>query len=185
MVGGVTTITPARVALGLAVLAAQRVRSPTPGDALATAVGLLAETGQTVRAVAGRVAGPPARVATLAVGGAARVPGASLVRRPLQRTLDRVRADTATARERGRQTLAASRAEAAAAVRSSVEDGIRWLVPRLLEQSLPALRAQLLPAVIDQLTTDARLREYLTEQGRTLVDSTMSRAGGRTSALVR
>jgi hypothetical protein len=113
------------------------------------------------------------------------MPGASLLREPVQRSLDRVRAEAAAARERGRDTLAASRTQAAAALGSTVEEAIRWLVPRLLDQSLPAVRARLLPALIEQLTTDARLREFLTEQGRTLIDGAVNRVGGKTATLAR
>lgn len=181
-----TTTTPARVALGLAALAAERVRANAAGgDVLATAVGLVEETGQAVRSAAGMVAAPPKRAAAIAVHRAARLPGASLVRRPALRAGDRVREGVAAARERGRHTMAVSRAEGATVVQSAIDDGLRWLVPRILDRSLPEVRTRLLPVVVEQLTTDARLREFLTEQTRVLLDSATDRLGGKTTALAR
>lgn len=181
-----STTTPARVALGLAALAAERVRANAPGgDVLATTVGLLEETGQAVRAAAGQMAAPTARAATIGLHQAARLPGASRVRDPAQRAFTWVRDTAAAARERGQETVTASRADAAAVVRSTVDDGIGWLVPRILQRSLPEVRARLLPVVIEQFTTDPRVHEFLTEQARLLVGRALDQVNGRDAAVAR
>lgn len=153
------TTNPARLALGLAGLAGERAAGDTGTDVLATAVGVFEETGRMVRGTAGRVTGPPARAAVRAVRSASRLPGAGLVEAQLRRV-----------RERGSATVAAGRAELVAAVQSGVDDAVAWLLPRVLDRAMPQLRTQVLPVLIDEMTSDRRVRDLLAQQGRSLVD---------------
>lgn len=181
-----STTTPARFALGLVALAAERMRgNAAQAAALATAVGLLDEANQAVRAAAGQVAGPTTRATTIGLRRAARLPGASRLREPALRVSTRALGVAAAARERGQQTVAASRTDATAAVQSALDEALRWLAPRILQRSLPEVRARLLPVVVEQLTTDARLREFLAEQTRLLVESAEARVSRARTVLAR
>lgn len=174
---------PARIALGLVVLAMERLADNRDSGALATAVGLVELTAARATRAAGRVAAPPARVARWAAG-------LPLVRRPVARVRHRLGETAATARSHGRATVAASRAEAVSFVRSTVDDGLAWaqadaaprlvdglmpylvdeVVPRLIDGVMPQIRTQVMPVLIEDLTADQRVRDLVVEQSRGMLD---------------
>ena len=160
-----------RLVLGLTALAADRVRTGTKagtkaGETLATVVGLVQQSADAAR----RVGTPPARAAAGGLRLMGGLPGASLVRGPLQRARDQLTRTVADANARGRETIAAGRADAVLFVQSTVEESLAWVeasvVPRLLDGALPQVRTNVLPVVIDDLTADPRVRDLVVEQSR-------------------
>jgi hypothetical protein len=182
---------PARLALGLAILAAERVRetarpkaaaNPEPDLALMVGVGLLQETATAARKVFDR----PVRAAARTMDWAAGLPGGHLPRSSLgryRRAVDRVLAE---ARRRGEAAVSESRADATAFVQATVADGIAWaqaqvipqivdglvphlvdsVMPRIIEGAMPEIRSRVLPEIIDDLTNDPKVRDLAMEQGR-------------------
>lgn len=231
---GVTDLTPpappaARLVLGMAVLAAERLRglavnrrvsaeqagtesqvtdqpggNQTPGSsdssnqamanqALAVGVGLAQQSAAELLGLARRVIGPSTAAASRTadqashtVERAARRSGLLANSGPLRRSRDRLGRLMDNARERGQATVAAGRAEAAAFIRSGVNDGIAWVraeavppivdglmphvvdtvVPRVLEGAMPQIRSELVSAIISELAQDPQLRDLAGEQGR-------------------
>jgi hypothetical protein len=181
---------PARMVLGMATLAADRLRGGAPGgEAFFTGVGLMQQTAAGARNLAKRMLGPASQAALDTVDLAAQLPVAGAPLRSLARTRDRMARALADARTRGHATVAAGRADAEAFVRSNVAETISWaqaravpqivdglvphlvdeVVPRILEGTLPEIRATVLPAVIDDLTNSPQLRDLMLEQGRGVV----------------
>lgn len=191
---------PVRLALGLAILAAERLRSTGraavdrprnagPSAAFVTGVGLLQQTAAEAREVARRAMDRPAQFASRTATWAARLPGANVPRRSLWRSRERIDRVVAEARERGAAAVAESRADASAFVQATVNDAIAWaqaqaipqivdglvphmidsVVPRIIDGAMPEIRSRVLPVVIDDLTTDPRVRELAVEQGRGVV----------------
>ena len=191
---------PVRLALGLAILAAERLRSTGraaverprnagPSAAFLTGVGLLQQTAAEAREVARRAMDRPAQLASRTATWAARLPGANVPRRSLWRSRERIDRVVAEARERGAAAVAESRADASAFVQATVSDAIAWaqaqaipqivdglvphlvdsVVPRIIDGAMPEIRARVLPDVIEDLTTDPRVRELAVEQGRGVV----------------
>ena len=178
---------PARLALGIAVLAAERLRPGAPtSEAFVTGVGLLQQGAAEARTLARRVMGPPTRMASRTVGWASGLPGSERPRRSFSRSRELLNRVVSEAKKRGEATVAAGRADASAFVQASVTDGIAWaqaqavpqivdgmlphlmddVVPRLIDGVMPEIRARVLPAVIDDLTHDPRLRDLLMEQSK-------------------
>ncbi|GEM_PF-3453199 len=193
---------PIRLALGIAVLAAERLRPGAPStEAFMTGVGLLQQTATEARGLARRVIGPPARIAFRTVGWTSSSPSPDGPDRPISRSRERLDRLVAAATKRGEATVAAGRADAAAFLQASVSDGIAWaqaqavpqivdgmvphlvedVVPRLIDGVMPEIRARVLPAVIDDLTHDPRLRELLLEQGRGAVGEATQRLRATTA----
>jgi hypothetical protein len=189
---------PVRLALGLAILAAERLRSTAtqerarnagPSSAFVTGVGLLQQTAAEAREVAKRAMDRPARFASRTAIWAARLPGANVPRRSLWRSRERIDRMVAEARDLGAAAVAESRADATAFVQATVSDAIAWaqaqaipqivdglvphlvdsVVPRIIDGALPEIRSRVLPVVIEDLTTDPRVRELAVEQGRGVV----------------
>ena len=181
---------PARMVLGLATIAAERLRGGAPtGNAILTGVGLMQQTAANAQGFARRMLDPAARLAADTVDRASKLPGAARPLRSLERTRARWSRVVANARVRGAATVAAGRADAEAFVRSSVAETISWaqaqavpqivdglvphmvdeVVPRILEGTLPEIRATVMPAVIDDLTHSPQVRELMLEQGRGVV----------------
>jgi hypothetical protein len=185
---------PARMVLGMASLAAQRLRGGTPaGDALTTGVGLLQETATGLRDFGRRVFEPASRLAAdtvdRAVDRASTLPGAAIPVRSIALSRARLSKVVARARRRGEATVAAGRADAEAFVKSSVAETLTWaqaqavpqivdglvphlvdeVVPRLIEGAMPEIRAKLLPVVIDDLADSPQLRDLMMEQGKGVV----------------
>jgi hypothetical protein len=182
---------PGRMVLGLASLAAERLRGGAPHSAaLVTGVGLVQESAAGARDLARRMLEPAARLAADAADRANLLPGADRPLRTLERSRSRLAAMMARARRRGEATVAAGRADAQAFVKSSVADTLSWaqaravpqlvdglvphlvdeVVPKILEGTLPEIRARVLPAVIDDLANSPQVRELVLEQGRGVVD---------------
>jgi hypothetical protein len=176
---------PTRLALGLAVLAAERLRGAgPPSEPFLTGVGLLQQTAAEARVIARRAFLPPAKFALRAATWAAGLRGPE-IDVPATR-LNQVVLD---ARNRGAETVAAGRAEASALVQSTVSDGLAWaqaqavpqivdglvphlvdeVVPRLIDGVMPEVRARVLPIIIEDLTHDPELRDLILEQGRGVV----------------
>jgi hypothetical protein len=182
---------PARLALGLAILAAERVRdtarpepepNPPPNLGLMVTVGLLQETaGRARRALDRRV-----RAASRTVDWAAGLPGANLPRRSLERSRRAVDRVLAEARDRGEAAVSQSRADATAFVQATVADGVAWaqaqvvpqivdglvphlvdsVLPRIIDGAMPEIRSRVMPEIIDDLTNDPKVRDLAMEQGR-------------------
>ena len=182
---------PARMVLGLASIAAERLRGGAPtGNAILTGVGLMQQTAANARGFARRMLDPAARLAADTVDRASKLPGAAGPLRSLEKSRARWSRVVANARVRGAATVAAGRADAEAFVRSSVAETMSWaqaqaipqivdglvphmvdeVVPRILEGTLPEIRATVMPAVIDDLTHSPQVRELMLEQGRGVVD---------------
>lgn len=181
---------PGRMAVGMATLAAERLRNgASPSAAFVTGVGLVQLTADRAQGLARRMARPPSRLARQAAGIAARLPGASGRRISITRYRQRLSKLVSEARTRGQETVADGRADASAFVQAGISDTIAWaqsqvvpqivdglvphlvdsVVPRLLEGAMPEIRAQVLPIVIDDLTHSPQLRELMLEQGRGVV----------------
>jgi hypothetical protein len=176
---------PTRVFLGLAVLAAERLRGAAPpSEPFLTGVGLLQQTAAEARVIARRAFLPPAKFALRAATWAAGLRGPE-IDAPASR-LNQVMLD---ARKRGAETVAAGRAEASALVQATVSDGLAWaeaqavpqivdglvphlvdeVVPRLIDGVMPEVRARVLPIIIEDLTHDPEVRDLVLEQGRGVV----------------
>jgi hypothetical protein len=102
---------PARMALGLASLAAQRMRSEVPvGDGLITGLGLLRQTADGLMALGERVLAPASWVASVALRSAAAVPVAGLPVRAALRSRQWIASSAmrakARAQEQGRELIA-------------------------------------------------------------------------------
>ena len=175
-----------RLALGLAVLAVERVNPGPVGHAgLDLAVGLASGSAAQVRALAGAVAAP----AGVAARRMARMPGARALAAPLGLARDRLSAVAAQARQQGAGTVNRSRAEALWFMRAALADStafaqrevippivdglvphlVEQTMPRLIDGALPAIRAQIMPVIVDDLAADPKLRDLVTEQGRGLL----------------
>jgi hypothetical protein len=180
---------PARLALGVALLAADRLRSGAPSDTFVVGVGLAQQTVAEMRGLARRALGPPSRAASRTLDWASKRTGVSANSGLAGRTRAHVSRLLVNARDAGRATIAAGREDAATFVRSSVADGMAWaetqavprivdslvphlvdsVVPRLLDGVMPEIRATVLPAVVDDLTNDPRVRELVMEQSRGVI----------------
>jgi hypothetical protein len=180
---------PGRMMLGLAVLAAERLRPGPPNDAFLAGVGLLQQGATGARLLALRAMSPPARIASRAAGWAAFLPGADASRRRLSRSRERVGRAVLDARRIGAATVAAGRADATEFVQQTVSDGLAWaqaravpqivdglvphlvdeVVPRIIDGALPEIRDRVLPVVIEDLTTDPQVRDLVREQGMGVV----------------
>jgi hypothetical protein len=179
---------PARLVVGLASLAADRIRSGAgTNDALVVTVGLLGRTADGSVAFARRLSSRPIRVARFGGGLAAKLPGLRRLGSPVDRARERFNRMAADARMRGQITVAAGRADARTFVQSTVDDGIGWaqaeavprivdglvpqlvdkVVPRIIEGAMPEIRARVLPVVIEDLTNEPRVRDLIMEQSRT------------------
>jgi hypothetical protein len=179
-----------RLALGLAVLATERVRPvPVVHGGLNLAVGVAEASTARARAFAGALAAPAGRAARRAVRVAGAVPGVELLATPVGRARERLATATEQARIRGAATVGRSRAEAVGFLRAAVTDGtgfaerevvpgivdglvphlVEQTLPRLIDGALPAIRAQVMPVVVDDMTTDPKVRDLVSEQGRGLI----------------
>jgi hypothetical protein len=178
---------PARLALGMAVLAAERLRPGSPAsDAFATGVGLLQQTAAEARTLVRRVMRPPVRFASRTVDIASYLSGSDSPRRSLSRSREIIGRVVSEARRRGEATVAAGRADATAFVEANVNDGIAWaqtrVVPRLIDGALPEIRARILPVVIEDLTNDPRVRELVLEQSEGVVNEATQHLRSTTAA---
>lgn len=170
------SVHPARIALGLAILAAQRIgRKAPPNGAFVVGVGLLQQTAEDAWMLARRGLGPPVRVVARAFDHRSRNGRPTVLARV-----------SAGARRRGETTIVAARAEASAFVRSMLADGFAWaqyravpqlvngLLPDLIERVapqvingiMPMVRARVLPALIEDIARDPRIRHLVIEEGR-------------------
>jgi hypothetical protein len=181
---------PARLALGVVLLAADRVRAGAPSEAFEVGVGLAQQTVAEMRGLARRAFGPPTRAASRTLDWASKQTGVSTNSGVFGRTRARVGHLMLEARNAGRATIAAGREDATTFVRNSVADGMSWaetqavprivdslvphlvdsVVPRLLDGVMPEIRSTVLPAVVDDLTNDPKVRELVLEQSRGVID---------------
>ena len=181
---------PGRLALGMAVLVAERIRAGKPaGTAFVTGVGLVMRTATDAGTLARRVLGPPIRAAEITAAFAAMLPGVDVPRRSLARSRAALGRMGDQARRRGQAAVTAGRADASEFLQSSVADSVAWaqtkvvpqivdglvphlvdaVVPRLIEGAMPEIRTRVLPIVIEDLTKDPQVRELVVEQGRGVV----------------
>jgi hypothetical protein len=185
---------PARLAVGLVLLAADRLRIgdavPAPArTALTTSLGLAGEAAgavrhrrreavRTVRAVAGTVDRLANRFAD----------DHRTLTAPARRGTTAVRDRLDRARRAGDAVVSAGRADAEKYVAGRVEDTLTWagrrvlpplldmavpqliddVVPRILDGVLPQIRNRLVPAIIDDLADDPAVRDLVREQSRGL-----------------
>jgi hypothetical protein len=180
---------PGRLALGLAVLAAERLRPGPPGDAFLAGVGFMEQGANAARRMAWRAARPPTRFVSRAARLAGWLPGAEASRRRLSRSREQIGRVVIDARRLGAATVAAGRTDAAVFVQHTVADGLAWaqaravpqivdglvphlvdeVVPRIIDGALPEIRDRVLPIVIEDLTTDPQVRDLVREQGMGVV----------------
>lgn len=180
---------PARLALGVVLLAADRVRAGAPSEAFEVGVGLAQQTANEMRGLARRALGPPTRAASRTLDWASKQTGIDVNTGLFGRTRARFGRALLEARNAGRATIAAGREDAEAFVRSSVADGMAWaetqavprivdslvphlvdsVVPRLIDGVMPEIRETVLPAVIDDLTNDPKVRDLVMEQSRDVI----------------
>jgi len=145
-------------------------------------VGLLQETAGRARRALDR----PVRAASRTVDWASGLPGANLPRRSLDRSRRAVDRVLAEARGRGEAAVSQSRADATAFVQATVADGIAWaqaqvvpqivdglvphlvdsVLPRIIDGAMPEIRSRVMPEIIDDLTSDPKVRDLAMEQGR-------------------
>jgi hypothetical protein len=166
---------PMRLALGLAILAADRLRESArphpprsigPSLAFVTGVGLLQQTAAEARELARRAMNRPARLAARSAGWASSLPGLNLSRRPLARSraaIDRALDQIVTeARNRGQAAVAESRADASAFVEATVADGIAWaqaqVIPQIVDGLVPHLVDAVVPRLIDGALPEIRAK---------------------------
>jgi hypothetical protein len=105
----------ARLALGLAVLAFERLRPDAPA-ALATGVGLLQQTAARARLFARRAVASPARMASRNLGWASGLSIEVETPRPVLRSREWLDSVVADARLRGHATVVAGRADVSALI---------------------------------------------------------------------
>jgi hypothetical protein len=180
---------PARLALGVVLLAADRVRVGAPSETFVVGVGLAQQTVAEVRGLAKRAFGPPSRAASRTLDWASKQTGVSANSGLFGRTRARMGQLMLNARDAGRATIAAGREDAETFVRNSVADGISWaetqavprivdslvphlvdsVVPRLIDGVMPEIRSKVLPAVVDDLADDPKIRELVMEQSRGVI----------------
>jgi hypothetical protein len=146
----------ARMALGLASLAAQRLRGGMPvGDGLVTGVGLAMQTADGLRDLGRRVLRPTSRIAAGTVKGAALLPVAGIPFRIALRTRAWLGDAVSDARARGHETLEAGRADAERVLRRGVDRSVRWASDRaaapLVERLAPRVAEHVVPRVIEEL----------------------------------
>jgi len=186
---------PARLALGLASLAADRLRGGVrTNDTLAVTVGLLGRTADGSAAFARWVSSPPARAARRGASWASGLPGVKRLRGPVERARVNVARMTSEARVRGQATVTAGRDDATAFVKVTVDDTISWaqaqavpriidglvpqlvneVVPKIIEGAMPEIKEHVLPAVIEDLANEPAIRDLIMEQSR----SALSDAAG-------
>jgi hypothetical protein len=181
---------PARLALGVALLAADRIRAGTPSDPFLVGVGLAQQTVAEVRGLARRALGPPTWAASRTANWASKRTGLSPNTALFVRSRERFNEVILGARAMGRATVAAGRQDADSFVRTSVANGLAWagtqavpaivdslvphlvdsVVPRLIEGALPEIRSRVMPSVVDDLTNDPKVRDLVTEQSRAAVE---------------
>jgi hypothetical protein len=181
---------PARLALGVVLLAADRVRVSAPSETFEVGVGLAQQTVDEMRGLARRAFGPPTRAASRTLDWASKQTGVATNRGLFGRTRAVVGQMMLEARNAGRATIAAGREDAATFVRNSVADGMTWaetqavprivdslvphlvdsVVPRLIDGVMPEIRSKVLPAVVDDLADDPKIRELVMEQSRGVID---------------
>jgi hypothetical protein len=173
---------PVRLALGLAILAAERLRATArpaaeqeastaavdrprnagPSAAFETGVGLLQQTAAEAREVARRAMDRPARLASRTATWASRLPGANVPRRSLWRSRERIDRMVAEARDRGAAAVAESRADATAFVQTTVNDAIAWAqaqaIPQIVDGLVPHLVDSVVPRIIDGAMPEIRSR---------------------------
>jgi hypothetical protein len=171
----------ARTALGLAVLAGEKLGAQAPyHGGVATALGLLKQGSTAARRAADRFGSTSRRTAERAGHGVARLSGVAVPKA----LLGRARGRLADAERTGRATVAASREDAVLFLRAAVDNGVSWaqvqvvpklvdglvphlvaeVVPRIIEGAIPEIRGRVLPVVIEDLTEDPRVRELVLEQ---------------------
>lgn len=174
---------PIRLALGLAVLAGERInRGAVPSPGLALGVGVLKQASDEAQALAQRVLRPATRAVSRAIDQAPRPAPGSAVATQARQLLARVAAET---KRRGDATIAAGRSDASAFIRSNIADSISWaqnqaipqlidglvphlerVMPRLIEGVLPEIRNRVLPAVVEDLTDNPHVRHLVLEEGK-------------------
>jgi hypothetical protein len=185
----------ARVAVGLAVLASERLAAtpappttpPTTAQrAAAISVGLVQGASTKVAHTLVALADYSAHLAADGAHLVSTIPAPRVVRAPLERATAQLAHLVADAERAGRATLRAGRADAVAVLQNSIDDGIDWaevrvvpriiddlvphlideVMPRVIDGAMPAIREQVLPTIIDDLASDPRLRDMVVEQSR-------------------
>ncbi len=153
-----------RLALGLATMAAQRLRGGVPaGDGFVTGVGLAQETALGLRELGRRVLGPASRVAAGTVKGAAMLPVAGMPVRAALRVQDRLASAVSDARARGQETIEAGRADADRVLRDRLNRGMQWATDRavipIVDQLAPRMAEHIVPRILAEVA-NGRLRAH-------------------------
>lgn len=150
-----------RLALGLATMAAQRLRGGVPaGDGFVTGVGLAQETALGLRELGRRVLGPASRVAAGTVKGAAMLPVAGMPVRAALRVQGRLASAVSDARARGHETIEAGRADADRVLRERLNRGLQWATDRtvipIVDQLAPRMAEHIVPRILAEITNGRR-----------------------------
>jgi hypothetical protein len=161
-------VRPGRVAVGLAALAAEQLDA-RGGDRVAVAVGLAARAADGTRRLAAVAIVPPVRAAAR-VG--RRVPGAAWAVRAGR---DRLAGVVAQARRQGREAVAVDRAEALRFLRRALDGSVGWALPQVIDKALPQIRFDVLPVVVEDLSSDPKIRQLVVDQSRGVVGEAVVR----------
>jgi hypothetical protein len=190
--------------LGLAVLLVERLGGAAAHPAFQTSVGLAVLGTERARRLVDRAVdrarpGPTARGWLDRAG---RLPGAALVRRPLDRARTRVGAVTDAARVRGAQTMESARRQALQVIGSNTDDALSWaeeqaaprlidgvlprltveVVPRVITSVVPQIRTEVLPVIMSDLAADPGVRDLVMEQSRGVLDDAANQVREGTAA---
>jgi hypothetical protein len=178
---------PATLALGMAVLAAERLPAGVPTSrAIAVGVGFLQQTVAEARLAAERVSSLPVSLASRSASWISGVPESAARGGALARSRDRMQRIAADARQRGQATVDTARVDVEVSLRAGVDDGIAWTVaqvvprivddmmpylvdhvmPQIIEGAMPQIRTRVRPVVMDDLSHDPRIRDLVLEQSR-------------------
>lgn len=134
-----------KLALGAAVLAGERLTGRTSASSpVAMAIGL-------------------AQQGTARVVGAASKVGKARIKLP---SLKQILHDAGA---RGAITMSRSRREAESTIRSALDGALPMVdafVPKVIDRVLPQIRAKVLPAVVDDLSSDPKVRAMIAEQSQ-------------------
>jgi hypothetical protein len=159
---------PLRMALGLATMAAQRLRGGVPvGDGFVIGVGLVLQTANGLREVGRWALGPASRAANGALKGAAMLPVTGAPLRAAMRSERRIATAVDAARERGHETVELSRAEAEHLLRRGFGQTMGWTRKRVGHSVVDHLAAR----VADHVA--ARIAGHIPATGAVPGDATV------------
>lgn len=146
-----------RLAWGTAVLTAERLVGRTsPNSPVAIAVGLAAQGSQGTKKLLSRAA--------------------EAVQQASPPSLKKLQGLVHDAGARGAIAMSRSRRDAEATLRSVRDGSVSWAetvagryAPRFIDVVLPPIRARVLPVLVDDLSTDPKVRAMISEQSQSVI----------------